>query len=427
MQYNYNKNNSMHSATAPVAPRNSIGGVKQVYVIAIAAVILVVLTIIFFTLTSSGSSSSRTMEIKQSNVDVTPAVNNVRRVAEPKKSPNTAVDISSMKLTGEKDSFDLDIALSTWTAYRFQFSNEHKTLDIILFNTNIAKDKRDLSKDEKDHNFALSVDGIRLIGDFAARGIEVSTYMHNNDLNLVMKFPESMHIKEAHITKSHPSSLTMSFANTKEADIVVLPDVNNGTKKVNSLAVDYHDNANAIISATQNLINFGRYDEAIAQIKENPVAIYENENLCEMLVKVYLKKQMYVQAETISSQGVTIFPHSTVMRKLWAQSNFALQNYSKSFAILKDHAPEISNNIEYYSLLASVALKLQKYEFASGIYRSLLSFKPSNADWWAGLAITLQGLGKNNLALEAYHRALSVGTLSSDLIGYVRGQIQSLQ
>ena len=136
---------------------------------------------------------------------------------------------------------------------------------------------------------------------------------------------------------------------------------------------------------------------------------------------------MYVQAESIASQGVTIFPNSTSLRKLWAQANFALQNYTKSFAILKEHAPDIATNTEYYSLLASVGLKLEKYEFASGIYRSLLAFKPSNADWWAGLAITLQGLGKNNLALEAYHRALSVGTLSPDLIGYVRGQIQNLQ
>lgn len=425
MQYNYNKNNAMHNA-APVAPSNSFGGVKQAYVIVIAAVILVVLTVIFFTLTS-GPSSSKTMEIKQSNSDVSPSINNIRRVKEPKQSPNTPVDISSIKLTGEKDSFDIDLALSTWTAYRFQFSNEHKTLDLILFNTSIAKEKKTPNSEVKDRDLTLSVDGIRLIGDFAARGIQVSTYMHNDDLNLVMNFPDSMHIKEAHITKSHPSALTMSFVKTKEADIVVLPEVKNGAKKVNSLAVDYHDNANAIIAATQNLINFGRYDEAIAQIKENPVAIYENEDLCEMLIKVYLKKQMYVQAESISSQGVTIFPDSTNMRKLWAQSNFALQNYSKAFAILKDHAPEIASNIEYYSLLASVALKLQKYEFASGIYRSLLSFKPANADWWAGLAITLQGLGKNNLALEAYHRALSVGTLSSDLIGYVRGQIQNLQ
>lgn len=423
MQYNYHKSPPPPPQGAPIPPNNSYGGVKQVYILAITAVVFVVLVVLFFTLTSSTSSKPAALDMKASTIS---KKTKISRLSQTHKAPNIPVDVSSIKLIDDNDDFELDIALSTWTAYRFQFSNEHKTLDLILFNTKTKKDKEREDSDIA-NSVSLSVDGIRLLGDFSSKGIKVDTFSHNDDLNIIFKFPNSVHIRKSHISKSHPSSLTLSLAKTKEPEVVVLPEVSNPGNKINSLAVDYHDRSEALVTTAQNLLNFGKYDEAISQLKENPVAVYENEQVCEMLAKLYLKKKMYVQAESLASQGVTIFPDSIGIRKIWAQANFSMQNYKKSFSILKSHAPEISTNIEYYSLLASVSLKLQKYEFASGIYRSLLAYKPSNADWWAGLAITLQGLGKNNLALEAYHRAIAMGTLSSDLTGYVQGQIQSLQ
>ena len=127
-------------------------------------------------------------------------------------------------------------------------------------------------------------------------------------------------MKKSHITKSHPTSLTLNFGYTKATDIVVLPDAPGAENKVKSLVVDYHDNTEALLDTAQNLLSFGRYDDAIAQIKENPVAIYEDEKACAMLIKLYLQNKSYVKAEAVASQGSTIFSSSMEIKKVMGTS-----------------------------------------------------------------------------------------------------------
>jgi len=424
--YSYRNNNT--PPQPPLPQNNTIGGVRQVYVVAVGAALFIAFVVLFFIFTSS-ASATKPLTIKKTTPVVsiaaqTPTVN-LR-----KKMPNTPVELSSLKFVSSSENLDFDFALSTWTAYMIHFSNEHKTIEIVFFNTDLSK--TDASDNVvKRPNVNYSPSGLKMFGSFAEKGIQVDSFVHNNDLNVTINFPESMHLKKAHITKSHPSALQLNFGRTNVADLVVVPDeiaAPNSTGRVkDSLIVDYHDNSNAIYETAKNLVEYGRNDDAIQQLKENPTIVFDSEKACALLVKLYLKKQYFIQAERVASQGVTVFSGSVELRKLWAQANFSLSDYKKSLSILQDNSPDVAKNMDYYSLLASSALKLEKYEIASGVYRSLLAFKPSMSDWWAGLAITLQGQGKDNLALEAYYRALQSGQLSSELVGYVRTQISNLQ
>ncbi|MBT4884686.1 MAG: hypothetical protein HON55_00865 [Legionellales bacterium] len=422
MPYSYRNNNTPPGS--PLPQNNTIGGVKQVYVVAVGAVLFIAFVVLFFIFTS-GASATKPLIIKKATPTISIASQsstvNLRQ-----KMPNIPVELSSIKLRTNSNEIDFDFALSTWTAYKILFSNEHKTIDIVFFNGNLPKeDPSDNIVKRPNVNYTPS--GLKLFGDFAEKGIQVDSFVHNDDLNVTINFPKSMHLKKSHITKSHPSSLQLNFGHTNMADLVLIPEEIAVPRSKDNLVVDYHDNNNAIYETAKNLVEYGKNDEAMQQLQESPATIFENEKACALLAKLYLKKQSFIQAERVASQGVTIFTGSIELRKLWAQANFSLSNYKKALSILQDHSPDVAKNMDYYSLLASSALKLEKYEIASGVYRSLLAFKPSMSDWWAGLAITLQGQGKDNLALESYYRALQSGQLSSGLVGYVRTQISNLQ
>ena len=141
-------------------------------------------------------------------------------------------------------------------------------------------------------------------------------------------------------------------------------------EKKDLMIVDYHDSADAIYEIAKNLLAVGKQEEAIEQLQENPVLVLENEKVCVLLTKLYLKQQAFVLAEQTASQGVMIFPNSTDLRKLWAQSAFFMSDYAKTLSILQEHSPAVKPHLDYYSLLASAALKLEKYELASGVYRA---------------------------------------------------------
>jgi Flp pilus assembly protein TadD len=417
--YSYRKQDV--SPEPSISPPGSAGAIKQSYVIVVGALLFIAFVILFFFLTRQ-SYMTQPVTIKPAAQQSATVVENTT-IAKRRVASDVPVTVSSVKLTTDNN-FDLDFALNTWTAYTVHFSNEHKTVNMTIFNADVAKQSEvNVSRP----NVTYTASGLKLFGDFAAKGVRIDSFVHNNDLHITLEFPKTVHLTKSHITKSHPAALQLQFDVTEMADVVVLPEETRSGKPKDAMVVDYHDNANAVYETAKNLLAMGKYDEAVAQLQENPLSVFENEKVCLLLTKLYLKQQAFVLAERTASQGLTVFSHSVDLRKLWAQATFSMSNYAKSLSILQERSPDVAKNLDYYSLLASAALKLEKYELASGVYRSLLSFKPSNADWWTGLAITLQGQGKDNLALEAYHRALQSGGLSADLVGYVRTQIQNLQ
>lgn len=422
MPYSYKKQD------VPTEPRSlpigSLGAIKQSYLVVAGALLFVTFVVLFFFLTGK-SGVTQPVSLKPASVQPTTVIANKQNNSISRVMPDIPVTLSNVKLTTDGHAaFAFDFVLNTWTAYTVHFSNEHKKVNMTLFNAKIAK--QDLV-DKSDHNVTYTTSGLKLLGDFAAKGVHIESFMHNHDLHITMEFPKTVHITKSHITKSHPAALQLQFDYTKTADVVVIPEEARFGEKKDLMIVDYHDSADAIYEIAKNLLAVGKQEEAIEQLQENPVLVLENEKVCVLLTKLYLKQQAFVLAEQTASQGVMVFPNSTDLRKLWAQSAFFMSDYAKTLSILQEHSPAVKPHLDYYSLLASAALKLEKYELASGVYRSLLSFKPSNANWWTGLAITLQGQGRDNLALEAYHRALQSGDLNTDLVGYVRTQIQNLQ
>jgi MSHA biogenesis protein MshN len=91
-----------------------------------------------------------------------------------------------------------------------------------------------------------------------------------------------------------------------------------------------------------------------------------------------------------------------------------------------DRVPTPARDQTYHSLTAAVAQRAGQHELAVAEYGAALRFGPSNSVVWVGLGVSLQALGRNQEALDAY-RSAAGGTLSAELRRFTQGRINELQ
>lgn len=82
--------------------------------------------------------------------------------------------------------------------------------------------------------------------------------------------------------------------------------------------------------------------------------------------------------------------------------------------------------VQRLQMLGALYQQLTDYEKAKASYRALLALTPASAAAWAGLGLSLDGLG-DPAALEAYRRALELGSLPPAADAYVRQRVTELE
>jgi hypothetical protein len=78
------------------------------------------------------------------------------------------------------------------------------------------------------------------------------------------------------------------------------------------------------------------------------------------------------------------------------------------------------------ALLGLAARRAGQPDMAVRAYGGALEARPHRADWWAGLGIAMESVGRPEGAGSAYRRALSEGGLSDELGAYVRQRFGAL-
>jgi Flp pilus assembly protein TadD len=83
-------------------------------------------------------------------------------------------------------------------------------------------------------------------------------------------------------------------------------------------------------------------------------------------------------------------------------------------------------NPDHLGLMAALHQQQGRHEKASTLYRRALGLKPRQANWYSGLAISLEHLGKRMEARDAYLRSLQSQQLDSGLRRFVENRLQQL-
>jgi tetratricopeptide (TPR) repeat protein len=100
------------------------------------------------------------------------------------------------------------------------------------------------------------------------------------------------------------------------------------------------------------------------------------------------------------------------------------KHYGKAKRLLKQHNPSLAEHPDYYGLLAQSCLQLYQPTLSESLYRLLLTSQPDSAQWWLGLALSLQAENHFEKAKFAYQKALNLGHLPVMTMAYIKQQLQ---
>ncbi|MDH5784131.1 MAG: tetratricopeptide repeat protein [Chromatiales bacterium] len=147
----------------------------------------------------------------------------------------------------------------------------------------------------------------------------------------------------------------------------------------------------------------------------------------EGLVALYLSQGRKVEARNLLREGHQLLPDNERFTLLYSRLQAEAGETSAAIETLQTalHSPSVTQD----TLTLAAALHQQRNEFVESItyYQQALKQQPQNATGWMGLAISLEGNGEADRALNAYKEALQRGGLSSGSKAYVLSRVNALE
>ena len=171
----------------------------------------------------------------------------------------------------------------------------------------------------------------------------------------------------------------------------------------------------------------GRYQLAMQQLtallKMDPT--YKDARVS--LVALLIDQGDTKQAADYIKTGLTQMPDYVPFVELKARI-FALEGkYKQALQLLQTASPPLEENPEYHAFIAAMYEQNNEYALAAALYKKLLAINTSNGSWWFGLGVSLDKLGQDQNAINAYGRAAAQGHLNAESMAYLQNRLHQLQ
>lgn len=131
-------------------------------------------------------------------------------------------------------------------------------------------------------------------------------------------------------------------------------------------------------------------------------------------------------ASVVLNEGIQLEPERADFRLMLARLFYRQKKLKQAYAVLAQIEPDVQRNIDYFGLKATVAQELELNAESSHLYGRLVIFEPNRAQWWLGLAISLDRMGQRDGALRAYENAADLRQLSASADDFIRQRILEL-
>lgn len=142
----------------------------------------------------------------------------------------------------------------------------------------------------------------------------------------------------------------------------------------------------------------------------------------ERLSALLLRQGRNDDAEQVLAQGMEVLPAHGNFAKLRADLRLKRGDLYGALSVLITHVPPLAQDPDHHAMTAAVLQQMGDHGQAEQSYRALTQVQPREAKHWAGLAISLDQLGRGEEALNAYARARKLG-LTGEVARYVDARI----
>ncbi len=92
--------------------------------------------------------------------------------------------------------------------------------------------------------------------------------------------------------------------------------------------------------------------------------------------------------------------------------------------LLEKNLDNVKVDVDYYSLLANLYQRQQRYDDAIVIYRKALAIKPQNGELWIGIALAYKSNGEIENEQQAFQRAVKSTNIRPELRQYAVQQLK---
>lgn len=145
----------------------------------------------------------------------------------------------------------------------------------------------------------------------------------------------------------------------------------------------------------------------------------------EMLAVLYLQQERVTDAADLLKQGISESPRYVAFREIYARVLMAQNQLPKAISMLREAAPDLNQYPNYHALLAGLYQQNKQHEEAAAIYLNLVKKNPQQSQWWLGMAIAMEKIGKKTEAISAYKKAREL-KLPAKLMKYANTRLQNL-
>lgn len=249
----------------------------------------------------------------------------------------------------------------------------------------------------------------------------LNTKVVGKDLQITMETIPGTEIKVMQDQTQKPARLIFILTNNLQTVVLAKPEMKKTLVPPTSEEIALTDYQDAL-----DFIAHGHLEQAVSLLTKVVQADPKLVAARKTLVALLIKSDQIDSATRYVESGLKITPDAIDLIELDAKLLLIKNNPQAALRVLQKVSPQLMQEPEYYALLASVEQQLGFAPSAEQIYKQLLSFDRSNANWWVGLGLALESQKKNNSALQAYKKAFSLGGLSSGLKMSVQGKIAGL-
>jgi MSHA biogenesis protein MshN len=147
----------------------------------------------------------------------------------------------------------------------------------------------------------------------------------------------------------------------------------------------------------------------------------------QLLASLLVETRAMDQAATVLREGLQRSPGERVFSMALARIEVETDPTDTALATLANGLQAAGDDPQYHAFYAALLQRALRHSEAVAHYLVALRSDPSMPTWLLGIGISLQALGQNRDAQEAFARARDGGLLSAPLSSFVDQRLRQLQ
>lgn len=171
----------------------------------------------------------------------------------------------------------------------------------------------------------------------------------------------------------------------------------------------------------------GRVADAEALLRAALDADHTHQPARQTLIALDIEQGRIDDARRHLQEGLAVNPSLVPYAVALARIHVDRGDYPLAFEVLDAVNADGVESPDFHSMRGAVLLRMSRYDKAADAYRRALGAGAQTGASWVGLGISLEALGRNPEAAEAFRRGVATGTLADDLRAYAEQRVRQLQ